>query len=296
MIQQEGDDTNCFVSLVVDTRGTYVAVITRKIQTKSEVIIKNLGKSYEFFGEGSKEISKDDTQTTKIVDREVIEYFDLQVERHEVPNTLDYLDTRFEEINKKKEEERKAQRKATELPLDKYPLFRNSTDNELTDFEDWFKKRHFQNDDYEPNLFEKPSTKSLDVLKPTKKGTKKDWRPNEEKVHQAAVKIILGAVIATPQKVDLKQWVTKFMNKKYNEVFGDPYEGTLNSFQEWKDFIIQYTLDYFDDDVPDSILADHAELFYSRVAQAIFDELNELSEDNPYMNEYCDLLLTYVIE
>lgn len=100
MLQQEGNDTNCFVSLVVDTRGQYVARITRKVQSKSEVTVKNLGTSYEFFGEGSKEITHNGKEITKEVDKEVIEYFDLAVERHEVSNSLDYLDTRFDEIQK----------------------------------------------------------------------------------------------------------------------------------------------------------------------------------------------------
>lgn len=51
-LREEGNERNCFVSLIVNNEGTYYAAITRKVQTKSEVTIKNLGKSYEFFGDG----------------------------------------------------------------------------------------------------------------------------------------------------------------------------------------------------------------------------------------------------
>ena len=39
MLQQEGNDTNCFVSLVVDTKGSYVARVTRKLQSLSLIHI-----------------------------------------------------------------------------------------------------------------------------------------------------------------------------------------------------------------------------------------------------------------
>ena len=106
-LKEEGNERNCFVSLIVNNAGKYYAAITRKIQTKSEVTVKKLGTSYEFFGDGSKEVEHDNTETTKVIEKEVIEYFDLEVERHEVPNTLEYLDARFDEIAKKKATERK---------------------------------------------------------------------------------------------------------------------------------------------------------------------------------------------
>ena len=51
-LREEGNERNCFISLIVNNAGSYVAAITRKIQTKNEVTIKSLGSSYEFFGEG----------------------------------------------------------------------------------------------------------------------------------------------------------------------------------------------------------------------------------------------------
>lgn len=328
MVQQEGEDTNCFVSLVVDTKGTYVAIITRKVQTKSEVTIKSLGTSYEFFGEGSRDITKDGSETTKTVDKETIEYFDLEVERHEVANTLEYLDTRFDEITKKKTEN--AFREAKNTPLMQMVDFNRKYDS----FDNWIKKPSIDKDSIEPKynkiylgdgdgyddwlirnkrpadepfLFGDDTMKSLEVGRVTKEDEEKfdeiipKWTPDPEKIHQAAVRIVLGTTIVSPQKVDLKQWIKKFMYKKYEEAFGEngDYESITNAsgaFNEWKDFIIQYTLDYFDDsDVPSALLDEGIDVFYSIVAQAIYDELFQFAENNTYIQAYCDALESYIV-
>lgn len=102
-IRAEGNDTNCFVSLVVDTKGTYVAALTRKIKEKKQVTTADMGSSYEFFGEGTVKTEEDNmSESTQIVNKEVIEYFMLDVQVEHVDNPLAYLDTRFDEIKIKK--------------------------------------------------------------------------------------------------------------------------------------------------------------------------------------------------
>lgn len=269
MLQQEGNDTNCFVSLVVDTRGQYVARVTRKVQSKSEVTVKNLGTSYEFFGEGTKDITHNGKEITKVVDKEVIEYFDLEVERHEVSNSLDYLDTRFDEIQKRKESNSSISNysgydnKVTSFPWDKEP-------KEL----DMFEKYPFEN-----------SKDDLSVY---------DWTPDPKKIHKAVVSMITCSFIVSTEKFDLKQWVVKHLNKVYKKVFGD-YEDINHSlaFSEWKDFIIQFTLDYYAEDSP---LKDvDMDLYISRIASALCTELEEFS-NNEYINAYINDLEQYILE
>jgi hypothetical protein len=102
-IRTEGNDTNCFVSLVVDTKGTYVAALTRKVQTKLKVTTEDLGTSYEFFGEGSKTVQDEKGPIQQdYKDDCFIEYFMLDVEIEHVDNPLAYLDTRFDEIQEAK--------------------------------------------------------------------------------------------------------------------------------------------------------------------------------------------------
>lgn len=286
MVQQEGNDTNCFVSLVVDTRGKYVAIVTRKIQTKSEVTVKNLGTSYEFFGEGPREIAEDNTVTTKTIDKETIEYFDLEVERHEVDNSLAYLDTRFEEIIEKK---------ASLKPVQSSPI----TDDDKSFF-DWIhqnssnKQESKELDLFSDNELDKPYDNSKDF-------PEYNWTPDPKKIHRAVVHIITCSLVLNPEKFDLKSWVNKHMTKVYDRIFEngvtcDHGEGFTTAFEEWKDFIIQYTIDYFDlSDAPEPLL-NNIELFQSKVAMALWEELSEYADINPYIQAYCNALTYYNVE
>lgn len=273
MLQQEGDDTNCFVSLVVDTRGQYVARITRKVQTKSEITIKNLGTSYEFFGEGTKEITHDGTETTKTIDKEVIQYFDLEVERHEVSNTLSYLDDRFDEIAKKKAAKEESNNSAIQdksfldwLHEDKQPKEREI----------------FNNNTILPQKKEKAVGEEIvdEVL---------GWQPDPNEIHRAAVKMVTCNLIINPDKFDFKQWIAKHLNNVYERVFPDK-----QGFDEWRDFIVQYTLDYFNAEDAPLELMDDMTLFEGKIAKALCDELSVYN--NPYIQDYCDLLYQYIVD
>lgn len=262
MLQQEGNDTNCFVSLVVDTKGTYVARITRKKKTKAEIIIKNQGSSYEFFGEGTKEISSDNTETIKTVDKEVIEYFDLQVERHEVPNTLEYLDTRFEEIERKKSIGNK---KENNVIASEQSLFYNK----------------------EALSYQQPLSDSF------------EYCPDPKKVHKAVVSIVTCNLILNPDKFDLKQWITRHMINVYRKIFGENSDTEerlkgASPFNEWKDFITDFIINHFDEENEPGILSEDYDYFKSSIAEAILEELYEYEGLNPYIQQYCEALEGYL--
>lgn len=278
-LKEEGNERNCFVSLIVNNAGKYYAAVTRKIQTKSEVTIKRLGTSYEFFGEGSKELEHDSAETTKVIEKEVIEYFDLDVERHEVSNSLEYLDARFDEIVKKKEEAK---------PKENYG----------SGFSDWlhhrpvFKEQSFFDDSLDKEVTKTPYLSDDSMLDNI--GIE-DWQPDPKKIHAAVVHMITCNLILNPDKFDLKQWITKHMKNVYIKIFGESsiYEcehDACGAFSEWRDFIIQYTLDYFStSDVPDIILENY-DFFQSRIAQAMSDEIMEFIDVNPYIKAYDDAL------
>lgn len=278
-LKEEGNERNCFVSLIVNNAGKYYAAVTRKIQTKSEVTIKRLGTSYEFFGEGSKELEHDSAETTKVIEKEVIEYFDLDVERHEVSNSLEYLDARFDEIVKKKEEAK---------PKENYG----------SGFSDWlhhgpvFKEQSFFDDSLDKEVTKTPYLSDDSMLDNI--GIE-DWQPDSKKIHAAVVHMITCNLILNPDKFDLKQWIVKHMSNVYRKIFGESsiYEcehDACGAFSEWRDFIIQYTLDYFStSDVPDIILENY-DFFQSRIAQAMSDEIMEFIDVNPYIKAYDDAL------
>lgn len=278
-LKEEGNERNCFVSLIVNNAGKYYAAVTRKTQTKSKVTIKRLGTSYEFFGEGSKELEHDSAEITKVIEKEVIEYFDLDVERHEVSNSLEYLDARFDEIVKKKEEAK---------PKENYG----------SGFSDWlhhrpvFKEQNFFDDSLDKEVTKTPYLSDDSMLDNI--GIE-DWQPDPKKIHAAVVHMITCNLILNPDKFDLKQWITKHMKNVYIKIFGESsiYEcehDACGAFSEWRDFIIQYTLDYFStSDVPDIILENY-DFFQSRIAQAMSDEIMEFIDVNPYIKAYDDAL------
>lgn len=288
MVQQEGNDTNCFVSLVVDTKGTYVAIVTRKVQTMTEVTVKHLGKSYEFFGEGNKQVTDAGEETTKVVEDAVIEYFNLEVERHEVVNTLSYLDDRFVEI-----ESKKPIKNNLFLDMDKGITNSNykahGTEYKTTLY-DWCHNGHSP-EPKENSLF--PEQEPL-----TKEDTERindtlniDWTPDATQIHAIVVRILTCSLIINPEKVDLDQWVAKHMNKVYERIFSEAM-----SFDEWRDFIMQFSLDHFETEkLPDAIL-DNYDVFLSRVATAIGDELSKYLNMSPYIQDYLLTLNDYIIE
>lgn len=289
-LKEEGNERNCFVSLIVNNAGKYYAAITRKVQTKSEVTVKKLGTSYEFFGDGSKELEHKDETTTKVIEKEVIEYFDLEVERHEVPNTLEYLDARFDEIAKKKTIERKNNWDSSNIAPTGH-------------FFDWM---HSKPVPKEQELFGDTSYREVPE-KPYKddhmfnQTITDEWQPDPKKIHAAVVHMITCNLIINPEKFDLKQWITKHMKNVYIKIFGESsiYESehnTCGAFSEWRDFIIQYTLDYFDtSDVPDAIF-DNGDIFQSRIAQAMSDEIMEFIDVNPYIEAYNEALVLSIVE
>ena len=128
-----------------------------------------------------------------------------------------------------------------------------------------------------------------------------DWQPNPKKIHAAVVHMITCNLIINPEKFDLKQWITKHMKNVYIKIFGESsiYEcehNTCGAFSEWRDFIIQYTLDYFDTfDVPDAIF-DNGDIFQSRIAQAMSDEIMEFIDVNPYIEAYNEALILNIVE
>ncbi len=263
MVQQEGNDTNCFVSLVVDTLGNYVAIVTRKVQTKSKVVTTSIEQSYEFFGEGRKKISEEGSPTlTRFTTRDDIRYYDLEVERHEIDeqgdfDDLKYLDERFDEIVS-----RKAVPRCKTIFGDEDTLF---------------------------GLFKQEASK-----KPANQAI--GWQPDPRKIHRAAVSIVTCNLIINPDKFDFKQWIMRHLSNVYKRIFNVQEESIyLSAFDEWKDFIIPFILDNFDaSDIPEELL-DKYDLVQSRIAAAIQNELLKYDK-NPYIKDYCDVLEQYIIE
>ena len=289
-LREEGNERNCFVSLIVNNAGTYYAAITRKVQSKSEVTVKSLGTSYEFFGEGSKTLINDGTELTKTVDKEYIEYFDLQIERHEFPNTLSYLDTRFEEIENKKKDTPKTHSVY-------YPqTYINQSKSETNDvqFFDWLHPTKIRNGSEQQTSLDFKDTQKQDS---SNMETVYDWTPDPKKIYESVVHIVTLNLILNPKDFNFDHWVTRHMSNVYKKVFGETHvKGTFTTaFDEWRDFIIQFTLDHYDEPNVPAYMYDEYDIFTSVVAQSIIDELYKYVNSNPYIQQYIDTLNQYIV-
>lgn len=304
-LREEGNDRNCFVSLIVNNAGVYYAAITRKVESKKEVTIKDLGTSYEFFGEGSKVMPTTEADTTKVVTKTVIEYFDLEVERHEVPNNLGYLDTRFEEILSKKRSAPSFSgplvstgntsiwnSRPTSIDPSKvcYPsstpdIFKIAEDigKEANTFKSYQENKRKQESN-DPYLFDNSTMKDLEV--------ENTFIPNPNLIHEVVTKMLLCSFILNTDKVNTKQWVNQFMVKKYCEIFNTNLTNpNLIKFNEWAEFIVEFTLDYYMDmeDMPKGV--EYGDFTLS-VASAMIDEL-QTYKPNIFINGYIDALTNY---
>ena len=298
-LRAEGNDTNCFVSLIVDTKGTYQAAITRKIKSSSQTIIHNYGSSYQFFGEG--EISSNAVEEIEnpITDENTIEYFMLDVQIEHVDNSLEYLDERFVEIEEKK---RKAvpvvtvgntnERKSPWIPEGRIEkpasrVFGNDYDEDYS-FRDWLDMKKGPKPELvkEQELFsEKEMTEIIDVTK---------WEPDPTIIHRLVCQMVCCSLIVGD--VDLKQWITRWMDKKYKEIFGPDCDGSTQ-FSEWKEFIIEFLItQYNDDNVPVELYNDW-DLYQCKIADAMYNELYQyLDGSNPYIEAYNEVLARYIYE
>lgn len=278
-LREEGNERNCFVSLIVNNAGTYCAAVTRKIKTKNEVTIRSLGYSYEFFGEGAVTTGEDPmSETTSVVEKEIIQYFMLDIEKEEVTNPLEWLDERFDEIQRKKESYK--------------PVISRSISDGIDmdeDFYDWMHKKgtskieqsevKVKNTSKELTVWDDETMKELEVPM---------YSPDPAAIHSMVTKLVMCSLIIDPKKVDLKQWITRHMKKKYDDMFTQDM-----SFDSWCDFAIEYLLqEYSDPEAPAGFYLAIDEL-HAILAEAMINELGEYPS-NEYIELYINVLNRYL--
>jgi hypothetical protein len=107
-LKEEGTNMNHFVSLIVNNAGTYTAAVTRKVITEKEVNADIHLKEKKYYNTydnvridiSAREETKENQQKT-IVDT-TIEYFELRINKHEVPNNFSDIEERILAIRKAK--------------------------------------------------------------------------------------------------------------------------------------------------------------------------------------------------
>ena len=279
----EGNDTNCFVSLIVDTKGTYVAAITRKLQLTKKVTIQTSGLSYEFFGDGKKTLTGGTSPVENTSEETVIQYFMLDVEREVVENPLEYLDYRFNEIEKKKEASKPVYPQksiAIESPIDKDEEFYSWIHSERKKSAEAKEAQYSAPE--EPTLFDKQTMEELiDQDK---------WEPDSIIIHHLVCQLLTCSLIVN-KDIDLKQWVKVHMKKKYDEIFG-----SCNSeeYDRWADAYVEFIVYHYNDENVPADVYDDFDAYLAKVAAAIIDDV-QTYPDNEYSDLYIEKLNNYLI-
>lgn len=228
--------------------------------------------SYQFFGSGPIQHGEDPmSETTQEVDKEVIEYYMLDIDREVVNNPLEYLDYRFNEIERKKEEKKKTETKTFSYWLPKEA----NLDSEFFN-RDVYKKKEPK----ELPLFEEmPDTSEADV-----------WYPDNDKIKSLVAVMVSCAFNLNTKSFDTKQWVIKHMEKRYKELFKSEEE-----MEEWADMYTEFLMNHYDETgTPEEVLEDF-DSYQTSIAMALIDELNNYVQYCKYIKLYINSLERFIL-
>lgn len=257
-LRSEGNDTNNFVSLIVNNEGTYSAAITRKVKVSSQVL-ENC--SYNFFGDDAPIVFNNNYNTES---QERIEYFMLDIEKEEYENPFSYIDDRFNEIEASKMQ-------ISDASSITAPTSPNSTFNTPNST---FLTQHSN----EPSLFSEEEMGAITAPDPTA-------------IRNVVAKLLLCSMIINPDKIDVDKWVDNHMVKIYDKTFGST---DSLKFREYLDWVVDYVLDNYDDDVCREVDFTDNNKYLIVLASAIVEELESYNtQNNPYLTEYIVAFSTY---
>jgi hypothetical protein len=197
---------------------------------------------------------------------------DIQVEH--VENNLAYLDTRFEEIEAKKNETKK-----------------NDIYKPNENFYDWLHSdrktsAETNNSIYSPaKSYNEPTLFSKDTME--EMVDPDGWTPDKETIHQLAAQLLTCSLIVN-KDIDLKQWITRHMVKKYDEIFGV----TEMEFHDWTESYVEFIVNHYSDPTVPEAVYEAYDVYQAKIAEALIDEL-KLYPVNHYIDAYIEVLMRY---
>ena len=277
-LKEEGRDRNNFVSLIVNNAGTYTAAITRKIKSKQ---VKE-SVSYEFFGDGEKQDTKE-----YVSDADEIEWFYLKIEKEGENYSFPDMAARLEEIKQAKAE------KAKKVQIPAYqggykPVIANSYGTKAGPA-NLVKKESDKPKVVQPTLFD-----NVDYLPFDDDYSLPYGQVTFDKVtlKSLVLQLITGSIIiSNDSKMDITKWA-KSMPALYEKRFGKGEEGMKN-FRVWADTYTEYLVWYVTDEALEQLGFDETEIC-AICAYDMIEELNKLPE-NKYIKEYIDALQKYLV-
>ena len=266
-LREEGRDRNNFVSLIVNNAGNYTAAITRRVKSKQ---VKE-AVSYEFFGEGEKQDTKEYVSNV-----DEIEYFYLKVEKENENYSFPDMAARLEEIKRTKEE--KAKKSQVFTCQNEYkPITNNLISKEIT------KPKIIQ-----PTLFDNIDDLPFDGYSNIPYG---QVSFNKDTIKSLVLQLITGSIIVSNEnKIDVIKWV-KSMPVIYEKRFGKDDDG-ISNFMAWAETYVEYLVRNTTDNELEKAGLDSAEIC-AICAYNIIEELDKLPK-NDYIEGYIDTLEKYL--
>lgn len=209
----EGQNSNHFVSLIVNNAGTYSAAITRLIESEEKI---KASLSYKSFGDKPVKYKED----YSIVDK-YVEYFPLIVEFESQPELYSDLEKDIAEIKKKKEEEEKKKK----IIMPTLGNFGKAKDTTLFDqhYEDYYRSTYYDDPFLDETIMMKESKSTV----------------YDNTVKCFCNQLLKGSPFA--ENSDLDQWIKVNMLQKFKKRF--PHEG---SFITYADYLIEFLIEDFD--------------------------------------------------
>lgn len=288
-LREEGSDRTHFLSLIIDTKGTYQAAITRIVEEEMTAT-----GSARFLTFNEQEASQPISYTFK---RKRLEYFMLDVERPQLPNPYLELSQRIEEVQKQKAEAARKTKSAVTYSggynnYGGYGAYGNYRDD---DPYVWPSERKTPAPVYQATVGRGnviPANKAAEVVPPVEKEKEVEEEPAsidysayvipEDVLMKAARELLSGSITETLDGT--LEEISEAMVEKYKTRFPD-----IALFEAWiashVEFIVYYTETYLnvDDDTQAALLAN-----------ALLNELAQLPA-NEYVLSMIGHLENYII-
>lgn len=288
-LREEGSDRTHFLSLIIDTKGTYQAAITRIVEEEMTAT-----GSARFLTFNEQEASQPISYTFK---RKRLEYFMLDVERPQLPNPYLELSQRIEEVQKQKAEAARKTKFAVTYSggynnYGGYGAYGNYRDD---DPYVWPSERKTPAPVYQATVGRGnviPANKAAEVVPPVEKEKEVEEEPAsidysayvipEDVLMKAARELLSGSITETLDGT--LEEISEAMVEKYKTRFPD-----IALFEAWiashVEFIVYYTETYLnvDDDTQAALLAN-----------ALSNELAQLPA-NEYVLSMIGHLENYII-
>ena len=273
-LREEGTDRIHFVSLIIDTKGTYQAAITRVVV--EEMQATGFIKYPTFNGQ---EVTG--SPITYSFNRKKLEYFMLDVERPVIENPFSEMAARIEEV--KEQKAKAAKEKAATTPYGNYGGYNN-----YGQYGNWGKKEDKPavptNPNYVPPVQNELPFEEPDVDVPPPYGYVK---VDPETINDLAAQLVTGDInYFKPTDTTLDE-LARAGEEMFEQRFED--EKLFHAWAEqYVEFLVYYTedpkLEMFDDEVLAAL-----------IAHDLAEVLSALTTKGKYINQFIEILNRYII-